>query len=272
MKLRQQIKLNSSLYESSLAHHLLSGINASNVAMTQLSLPDTDATGFSQLAASDLGMIEKVVQKPSVNFSFTLSHLYADSIVPAFVSSQNLSVATKIYPPFVMYRTEDNDGNPLSGNDRWYGHSIELFRRIAELSGLKYTIHHVFDNHFGSIVNSSGNIEQLERPHVWLFTLLAVAGTALFILCGSSAQPLRVAASIGQDSARPPPRTPWTAAHNAVWFLRQAPCCSSGCETSPSAASVRDRSGHLLRVCLHLVFISQLHRQPRRLPDLVSKH
>uniref|UniRef100_A0A1I8GR54 Lig_chan-Glu_bd domain-containing protein n=1 Tax=Macrostomum lignano TaxID=282301 RepID=A0A1I8GR54_9PLAT len=138
-----------------------------------------------QLAASDLGMIEKVVQKPSVNFSFTLSHLYADSIVPfanwslgegfrqlpnastlhrsiqqAFVSSQNLSVATKIYPPFVMYRTEDNDGNPLSGNDRWYGHSIELFRRIAELSGLKYTIHHVFDNHFGSIVNSSGNIEQ----------------------------------------------------------------------------------------------------------------
>uniref|UniRef100_A0A1I8H0G1 PBPe domain-containing protein n=1 Tax=Macrostomum lignano TaxID=282301 RepID=A0A1I8H0G1_9PLAT len=297
--------LNSSLYESSLAHHLLSGINASNVAMTQLSLPDTDATGFSQLAASDLGMIEKVVQKPSVNFSFTLSHLYADSIVPfanwslgegfrqlpnastlhrsiqqAFVSSQNLSVATKIYPPFVMYRTEDNDGKPT------------VWQRSL-LSGLKYTIHHVFDNHFGSIVNSSGNIEQwnglvyelmnnmadvavgpitvtYERERVidftapymsfglavimkqsedkpalfqflnpfhrdvWLFTLLAVAGTALFIFAARLSPYEWLPPS---DSSEAAAENSWTL-HNAVWFSVSS-LLQQGCETSPSAASVR---------------------------------
>uniref|UniRef100_A0A1I8GXG9 G_PROTEIN_RECEP_F1_2 domain-containing protein n=1 Tax=Macrostomum lignano TaxID=282301 RepID=A0A1I8GXG9_9PLAT len=298
--------LNSSLYESSLAHHLLSGINASNVAMTQLSLPDTDATGFSQLAASDLGMIEKVVQKPSVNFSFTLSHLYADSIVPfanwslgegfrqlpnastlhrsiqqAFVSSQNLSVATKIYPPFVMYRTEDNDGKPT------------VWQRSL-LSGLKYTIHHVFDNHFGSIVNSSGNIEQwnglvyelmnnmadvavgpitvtYERERVidftapymsfglavimkqsedkpalfqflnpfhrdvWLFTLLAVAGTALFIFAVARLSPYEWLPP--SDSSEAAAENSWTL-HNAVWFSVSS-LLQQGCETSPSAASVR---------------------------------
>ncbi|PAA88453.1 hypothetical protein BOX15_Mlig000674g1 [Macrostomum lignano] len=90
-----------------------------------------------------------------------------------FMNELNLTVVTVIDPPFSFERDFDDNGNRLYGNDRWTGFSIELFKRVASVLNLTYTIRVSSDGQFGGLVENDSD------EQVWSGTVgELMAGTA----------------------------------------------------------------------------------------------
>jgi hypothetical protein len=75
-----------------------------------------------------------------------------DEKIFAAIQNKTFTIVTRAEAPFIFYKTEEDDGTPLMGNDQFTGFAVDLIKKIQGNLRFKYVFKLVDDNSNGVYV------------------------------------------------------------------------------------------------------------------------